>query len=280
MVFCLSGYKPAKTTKEMVDYLEENKRVSYSIMNKREAQEALLKYNYINVITPFKHVFARKEKDEEIRDEYGKHIYDRNIEFDEYLNLYKNERSKYKTIFANISEFESIFKSITSYYIVNSLENKIDNSNDLLDFIDRIKISISLLSLNDYKEERKLRMIEQIESLKNDVHKYHDIYCFFDRMSLGHLLTVYIGLNEKTQKIIFDNLTKYDMNLGATDVLQFSNKTFTLVGIRNCIAHNNSLEVLKRFYDPKNKIKRTSRDRQKYTSLINYLEKEKQSTIR
>ena len=48
-------YKPSKTVKEQVEYLESNKRVVFNEISKKEAEEILFKYGYINVITPYKH---------------------------------------------------------------------------------------------------------------------------------------------------------------------------------------------------------------------------------
>lgn len=51
-------YKQAKTISEQLQYLNEQKRVQFNEMNKEIAGNKLLEYNYINVITPFKHQFA------------------------------------------------------------------------------------------------------------------------------------------------------------------------------------------------------------------------------
>lgn len=266
-------YKPAKTTEEMINYLNENKRIFFNDIDKEKAKEILLRYNYINVITPFKHRFARLDNSRQVVKIAGKHIYDRDVEFSEYYSLYKEERSKYQTIYSNIMEFETHFKSILSYYIVNKTVDKIENSVDLYNFVTKIETSIALK--NSYTSERKKHMNEHIESLKKDIEKYHDVYCFFDRTSLGPLLTVYIGLDNNKQEDILNELKKFNMNFGIDQVPQFINKVFTLVGIRNCIMHNNSLEILVRFYNPKTKELRHSTDKKSFTNLIAYLSKEK-----
>lgn len=274
----LTIYKPAKTTEEMINYLEENKRVVYTLMGKDEAKEILLKYNYINVITPFKHVFARKEKNEVIKDKDGNHIYDRDVEFLEYYNLFKDEIRKYPVIYSNISIFESYFKSIVSYHIVNNL--RLNNSDELLKFIEQLKSSVYLLNSKEFNQKRKTNMIKQLNEMEGYVFKYHDIYCFFDRLSLGCLLTVFVSLNINLQKLVFCDLTRVGINLNSTNTSQFISRTFTLINIRNCIAHNNSLEILVRFYNTKEKYLRKPRDRKRYLSLIKYLEKEKRFTIK
>lgn len=54
----MSTYKPAKTLDEQIKYLKENKRVCFNIIDEKHAKDILFKYNYINIITPFKHHFA------------------------------------------------------------------------------------------------------------------------------------------------------------------------------------------------------------------------------
>lgn len=52
-------YKPAKTISEQLEYLHTNKRVQFNKINEDLAGDKLLRYNYINVITLFKHKFAK-----------------------------------------------------------------------------------------------------------------------------------------------------------------------------------------------------------------------------
>lgn len=42
---------------------------------------------------------------------------------------------------------------------------------------------------------------------------YHDVYCFFDRMSLGQTLTVYCGLEYKEQDKILMIVKKLKLTL-------------------------------------------------------------------
>ena len=55
-------YKPSKTVKEQVEYLESNKRVVFNEISKKEAEEILFKYGYINVITPYSIDLQKKIK--------------------------------------------------------------------------------------------------------------------------------------------------------------------------------------------------------------------------
>lgn len=52
-------YKLAKKISNQIEYLENKKHVQFNIMSKKIAGEKLLEYNYINLITPYKHNFAK-----------------------------------------------------------------------------------------------------------------------------------------------------------------------------------------------------------------------------
>lgn len=66
-----------------------------------------------------------------------------------------------------------------------------------------------------------------------------------------------------------------NINFGVNNVNAFIKKYFTLVAIRNCVMHSNSLEILVRFYNPKTKDLRKATDKKKYTNMIKMLSKRK-----
>ena len=264
-------YKPSKTVKEQVEYLESNKRVVFNEISKKEAEEILLKYNYINVITPYKHRFAKKYKNEVIKDSNGNHIYERDVDFKEYYDLYINERNKYPIIAANILAFETKFKAIISNIILT--KNDLSDSDKLIHFLDKLKIQITINS--SYNEERLEKMNKNIDNLKNAINDYADIYCFFDHLSLGVLLTVYAGLVPDQQKDIHRELKARNLHFGVDNINDYIDKVFTIVSIRNTVMHCNSLEILVRFYNTKDKSLRSTNKRRKYKNLIESLSKEK-----
>lgn len=266
-------FKPAKTTKEMTKYLLENKRVRYNIISDEEAQDLLLKYNYINIITLFKHHFAKVDSKKQVIKENGKHVYERDVEFLEYYSKYREERETYPIIYSNIMEFEAHFKSIVSYHIVNNTSFSIKDSDDLTTFLSKIEMSISLLP--GYSEERRNKMVKSVSLMASDVYKYHDVYCFFDRMTLSQTLSIFEGLDKNIQNDIFSKLKKYGMDLETDQVPHFINRVFILVSVRNCVMHNNSLEILVRFYNVKDKIIRTSYEQKRYLKVIEIMKKEK-----
>lgn len=264
-------YKPAKNISEQIQYLNEKKRVQYNNMDKDSASDKLLRFNYINIITPFKHKFAQLNDKKEVIKVDGNHVYENDVEFSEYYDLFVKERKTYPTIIDNIMYFELQFKSITAYYILNRYS--ISNSEELTLFLDTLKLKFSLNTR--YNEKRITHMINHIEELKKTIFQYADVYCFFDRLSLGNLLTIYTCIETHIQNEIFSDLKSFNLNFNVNKVPDFIDKVFCLVSIRNCVMHGNSLEILIRFYNPKNHELRKITDRKKYLNMINILSKEK-----
>lgn len=266
-------YKEAKTVQEMTQYLHDNKRVIYNEMSEAEAQEVLLKYNYINVITPFKHVFARKDsKEHEIRDSENNHIYDNDVEFKSYYDCYNEERSKYPILMKNILEFEANFNSLVSYEILVDTDNKINNSEDLEYYL--TSLQLKLLDSSEY-ETRIPHMKEHLTELINRIYKYHDVYCFFDRVSFGQLLTLFITLEKRKQFFIINKLKEFGWDFGVSQVPHFVKKVSMIIDIRNTLMHYNSLTILLRFCNAKKHEYRPISDVRAHEKMLAFLSKEK-----
>ena len=265
-------YKIAKTISEQIEYLNKNKRVQFNCMDKDTAKDKLLEYNYIHIITPFKHKFAKLNENKEVEKVNGNHVYERDVDFNEYYSLFRDERKRYPTIISNILDFEIHFKTITAYHIL--ISNDMRDSNQLQLFLDSLKLRFSFLE-SRYTKTRISHMNNHIDSLKKDIFKYANVYCFFDRMSLGNMLTIFTCLNHHLQNKIFKDLKKYKMTFNVDQVPDFINKVFCLVSIRNCVMHCNSLEILIRFYNPKTHELRKNSDRKKYINMIRILSIEK-----
>lgn len=54
-------------------------------------------------------------------------------------------------------------------------------------------------------------------------------------------------------------------------MVQFDEALTRLTKVRNCVYHGNSLTILIRYYDIKNKELRNSTDKKKYETLIKHL---------
>ena len=198
-------YKIAKTISEQIEYLNKNKRVQFNCMDKDTAKDKLLEYNYINIITPFKHKFAKLNENKEVEKVNGNHVYERDVDFNEYYSLFRDERKRYPTIISNVLDFEIHFKTITAYHIL--ISNDMRDSNQLQLFLDSLKLRFSFLE-SRYTKTRIPHMNNHIDSLKKDIFKYANVYCFFDRMILGNMLTILTCLKHHLQNKIFKDLKK------------------------------------------------------------------------
>lgn len=268
----MTTYKPAKNTQEQIEYLKTNKKITFNSIHEQQARDILYKYNYINVITPYKHHFSKFDKDgNEVKID-GKHIYERDVEFSEYFNLFKNERLQYPIIIKNILGYELRFKSIMAYRILTSTE--INDENKLVAYLGSVRLRIPMNS--DYSDSRLEHMNNHIKQLEKSISGYADIYCFFDRMSLGVSLTIFSGLDQGLQKQLLKDFKSLGMNFGVKNINDFIDKVFTLVAIRNRVMHCNNLEILVRYYNPATHKLRKNRNKKKYAKMINELSIEKQ----
>ena len=206
--------------------------------------------------------------DENIINYYSELLYENQVDFAQYYECFLNERGKYPTIIKAILNFEIHFKSILAYHVF--MKYKLTDAQELSSFLESLKLN--LIGLH-YSNARIKHMADHMDSLKKDVTKYADKYCFFDRMSLGSVLTVFSCLDRKMQQNIFDDMKKYQLNFDVDKISDFKEKIFTLVNIRNCVMHDNSIEILFRFYNPKTHELRKVSDRKKYQKVLKWIEK-------
>ena len=109
-------------------------------------------------------MFFIKKKNEkgEVEKIKGNHVYERDVDFNEYYDFFKNERKKYQIIIDNLMDFEIHFKSITAYHILTF--HKINDSEQLALFLDTLKLQFSVLNTR-YNEKRISHMNHHIEYL-------------------------------------------------------------------------------------------------------------------
>ena len=270
----MQSYKPT-TVEEQVEYLHQNMRVQFNEIDKKTMENILLYNNYVNVITPFKHYFAKKDnKREVLKDGHGCYIYVYDVDFHDYYEKFKNERLKYPIIAINVIAYESHFKAILAYRILTN--NKIESSDDLFEFLDKIRLCA--VYKNNFSKERNRHINKSILDLEETIDNFTDVYCFFDRLSLGISLNLFLELTDDLQDLIFTDISKLEMNFNVRNVSDYISKVFTLVSIRNCVMHCNSLEILIRFYNPKNHQIRRNRNKRIFVKMIDYLSTEKQYT--
>lgn len=261
-------YKKPLTIEEQVDYLEKNKHVVYNITTKQEAKIYLYNHNYINVVSPFKERFARHdEKNAVVRDNDGNHIYDYSVEFSMYQDLYNLERMKYPIIYSNIMKFETAFNAIVSYEVINHYEIKDEIRFKM--FIEILQKNIdSFVESGRIKSSTANHMHNDISKFESLMDNYNSIYIFMDRLSLSQVITVYRAINVSLHNKIFNSLLNSGLTFGYKSSGSFDDFLSRVVPIRNCIAHFNSLEIVIKYYDIKNKGLRHEADRNRYKKVI------------
>lgn len=261
-------YKKPLTIEQQVDYLEKSKRVVYKEISKEESGEFLYTHNYINVISPFKYHFAKKDdKGNVIKNKSHCHIYESEVDFVQYMNRYYNERTLYPSLYTALSIFESTFNSILSYEVINHYDLRNEKNIEL--FIQ--ELMQNTLNLRSVSFSEKQHMLRTINSFPNSIDKYDSVFIFFDRLSFSELATIYKSINNKISYKIFEAMTSELLNLGYTKKRDFDNSLTILIQIRNCIMHSNSLTILIRYYNVKKKLLRTAKDKKRYTKIIDQL---------
>ena len=288
------SYKPHKKTNEMVKYLSEYKNIEFKKISPLDAEEYLVRYNYINIISPFKFITADQDPTSTIeyislRDDEGNHIYSETSDFSDYYEYFKAERDDYINYYVALSKFELAFKSILTSSFMTTYN--VRNSKDAKTAFMNMSHKVHTLTLNSTgnseaiahrKELMKKSFSKFIKNLdprfkKNGVEiESTDIYIMFDRMYLTELLTVYICLKPIIRRRVYEKLIELGLELGAENKEELESKIFNLVAIRNSIMHYNSLEILKKYSNYKKKIIRENNSRKDYENLLfalNYIYK-------
>lgn len=275
-------YKKPLSTIEQIEYLSKNKRIVFEETIK--SRDLLLRYNYINVVSPFKHIFARNNSNDPYksdRDENHKHIYDRDVRFEEYLEKLSEERSKYSEMYDGLHKFESAYRSIVTNFFLTRYQ--INNSIKAVRYLEIFKRRFDNVELQSKtgEESAEIKRENFIVSINEIIHRVKgnvdrkieetNIYLVFERLSLKELNAVFFGLPYKWQEEIVEKLSLWKLDFGAKNLYDFKKKAFNLVSIRNSVMHFNSLTILLKYSDYKKGILRERNSRDNYIRLMNGL---------
>lgn len=256
-------FKKPLSIDEQIQYLHDTKRVVYNEMSVLLAKENIYRFNYINVITPFKHLFAKTNETGVPIKENGKHVYERDVDFNEYFQQFKQEREKYPLLYKSLLMFEESFNAILSYEVIHFYD--ISDFNKFSSFINTLLSSLHQLP---YKQTAKDHMANSIQKFSNELAKYNSPYIFFDRLTLSELITVFRCIDNDLQLKIFNSLVNQRCSIGYYDLETFDSVLPIIIQIRNYVCHGNSLEVLCMYYSIKDKMFRSRSDRRRYRNVI------------
>lgn len=285
------NYKKPLNVDQQVKYLVDNKNIIVPDVN--DSKETLTKCGYINLVTPFKHEFAEKipsTKYECKKDSYGKHIYYKQSNFDDYKKVFSQERNEYQELYNGIHKFEIIYKSLVTnlflvkHNVVNSsiatnilrvYENRIDNlvihSSGGLEEKAVRKHQMKKVYQSITRDVNGYSRKNIIDSTKNDVVPPVNIYLVFDRLNLSQVNAIYFCMKSADRIFIYSKLRELSANLGAKNNVDFLKRVFNLVSLRNSVMHFNSLTILLKYSDYKNKRYRTRNSIDDYEAIIRAL---------
>lgn len=267
MEYTMRKYKPPLTIDQQISHLETSKNVVFQYITKSDAHDYLLKFNYINIVTPYKYYYVKKINGTQIlKDINGNHLYEETTDFSKYVNRHNMERSKYVKIYSRLSEFETIFNAILSYSTI--IHYDLSTESQIEKFIHEISENTKAYSKNINLNKRLLLTINELELTIKSI---GSVFIAFDRLSLNNLRNIFHAIDNPLKVQIFHHLKHYGQNLSFIDLPTFEENLHRLVGIRNTVYHNNSLEILIRYYNFKTGDYRKSSDQKKYRSLIKKL---------
>ena len=261
----MEEFKKPLTLDEMIVHLKKKKRVVFKKISEEEAKEILYKYNYVNIITPFKHRFAVKYKGKLVK-QNNDHVYKRDVDFLEYYTLYKNERSSYQVIYNNILSLETLFNAILSYEIMHKY--KINSLSKYIIFIDDLTQNIDNKDFNETRREKTKTTLLSIKALIEN----KTIYLLLDRLTLYETTTIFSLLPNKIKQTIYTKLFAQYTLFKPKSIKDFEYLMSKIIIIRNYICHCNSLEVLTYFNTTKRELRKDSH-RKIYNKIINNLAK-------
>lgn len=255
-----------------IENLKKYKRVKFDEIDIEEAKKILYFHNYTNVITPFKHYFYLKDKNGyPLKDESGRHQYDKEIDFKNYYDNYTKERENYSIIYRSIYEFETHLKSVIIYRLLIRFDTSTEAGiNDFIEFL-----CLNIL-VNQIPKERVGNLKEYFNDvLKKDLLVFCNHFTYLDSLSIKDFSNIFHCLDLSMQKEILNDLYNIDKSLGVNDIDQFKDRLFRVVSIRNYVMHARSLTILCRFYTEGDLRERT--DRRKFENLIKYLSNKKEN---
>lgn len=249
-----------------VKYLEANKNVNYQGFSKEIAAEILYTNNYINVISPFKHRFAKCDTEGNPIKVDGKHQYPQPVRFTRYSNAFFHERNIYPLIFSNLMVLETHMNAIISNEVL--IHYNIRSFKQFELFVSKLKDNITKSNAHDKVKEN---MLKEVNAFPEKLVHYKNIYVFMDRLSFSELITVYKMCGNDLKRKIFNEFKQRKYTFGYDSVGAFDFFLKHAVQIRNCICHSNSLETLVNYKRIETKEFRKGQSRKAFMKIIRLL---------
>ncbi|MDE8164730.1 hypothetical protein PT184_01810 [Erysipelothrix rhusiopathiae] len=287
------NFKKPLSSDKQIDHLIENKKVIINSISREAAELYLRGFNYINLITPFKHNYSVKDLNNQplkiSKNNRDVHVYNEETDLTCYLQSFKEEREQYAQIMDGLHKFEITFKSLVTHYLLITFN--IDSTQKAVTTFRKFQSQLDHLKIIDYQheeselKERKTHMSRNYNKIisefkgeaKNPPYwegkKVSNIYVYFDRLSLKSVINIFYSLSKNVQNKIYADLKKMECNLETQSLNKFKIRVFNIYPIRNTIMHCNSLEILYRYKTPGSNELRSEENKQQYINTVRALKK-------
>lgn len=256
-------FKIFRTIEEQIRYIQEYK----SIFTSQEDYNLFLERNYASIINPYKELFSSGRNHE------GKHIYKKNTDLKEIINLIKIDDNYSAKLYSLIGYFEKRFKNEIFYAI--SLKYAFNNDINCINYVDEIKnyldfkqnenlpifcdnfnyqLSNEGYVLDNYLLSKKQEVLAKMYELGTGVfvgkqnkfiqHYVNSqgiapIWVIPTELTLGELNIIFSMLDSSTQKNIINSFYKYDNleNITINKIFRFSGYIEIIRKLRNNVNH-------------------------------------------
>ncbi|MBW9212837.1 MULTISPECIES: Abi family protein [Terrabacteria group] len=246
-------YKEPLTLPKMTNYLRETKNVTYVQISEKQARRYLYQYSYVNLITPFKHLFKNNG------------VY-RSTDFKEYLDAYLQERNQYPILYKNIMALECCLKSILSYEILNAYQLK--SYTQFQDLAETLRFNAQH---TPYTDSIKSHMYKIIDKMRDEIQDYRSPYFLLGQLTLHECLSLLYSLDTALKNHCRKEFLHCQNFIQESDDQLFYEQLDKIIQIRNCICHNDSLESLIRYQQESKGLLRLPEEQNQFLILVDCL---------
>lgn len=245
--------KEYKNLDEQIEHLVINKNVVKTSINKN----FLIKYSYMNVVNPFTDLVAIG------RGRYKNHLYQENLDFNIFINLYNIDRCISLNLREMICEFELYLKTFLSDLYCSKM-NKFDNScsnydsfknyeatnnlYDCINFNETIDANGDSFSADDFIKEKRRRLIEKLISgttnkntnsllVHYSANGYIPFWVMIRTLTINELLTLFMILNKYDKLLFIKKINKNKNHYNNRDIYRICQKFYLIGKVRNIVNH-------------------------------------------
>ncbi len=245
--------KVYKNIEEQINHLVTKKNVVKSTIER----DYLIDFSYMNVVNPFTDLIAIG------RGRNAEHLYEENLNFNIFINLYNIDRLISINLRELICEFELTLKSFLSD-IYSSKMNEFDKScsdyepfkqyelsnnlYDCMDFNKSIDKNGNICEADEFIIDKRRKLIEKLISGVNQKNNnpllshysnngYIPFWIIIRTLTINELLTLFMILNKEDKLLFIKKINKSKIHYNNRDVYRICQKFYLIGKIRNVVNH-------------------------------------------